>query len=64
MICLVNQSQVRTLAKNYPPEEHDSFYSHTQRAFSKGNHAEQDGKTYIFSCKKVEKNRLEVRRIF
>lgn len=57
---LVNQTQVRILAKKFPPEEHDTFYSHTQRAFSKGNHSEIDGKTYVFTCKKIEKNRLEV----
>jgi hypothetical protein len=56
----VNQHQVRTLAKIFPPEAHDSFYSHTQRAFSKGNHSESDGRTYVFNCKKTEKNRLEV----
>ncbi len=57
---LVNQQQVRALAKRFPPEEHDTFYSHTQRAFSKGNHSEIDSKNYVFSCKKIEKNRLEV----
>ncbi len=56
---LVNQQQVRALAKKFPPEEHDTFYSHTQRAFSKGNHSEVDGKNYVFNCKKTEKNRLE-----
>jgi hypothetical protein len=58
----LNQQQVRTLAKKFPPEEHDTFYSHTQRAFSKGNHSEVDGKNYVFSCKKTEKNRLEVHK--
>ncbi|CAF1171025.1 unnamed protein product [Rotaria sordida] len=55
----LNQHQVRILAKKFPPEEHDTFYSHTQRAFSKGNHSEIDGKIYVFNCKKLEKNRLE-----
>ncbi|CAF0867186.1 unnamed protein product [Rotaria sp. Silwood1] len=55
----LNQHQVRALAKKFPHEEHDTFYSHTQRAFSKGNHSEADGKTYVFTCKKLEKNRLE-----
>ena len=59
-IHLVNQQQVRLLAKKFPPEQHDSFYSHTQRAFSKGNRSEIDGKTYVFNCKGLEKNRLEV----
>lgn len=58
---LVNQQQVRTLAKKFPHEEHDTFYSHTQRAFSKGNHSETDGKNYVFHCKKNDKNRMEVR---
>lgn len=57
---LVNQHQVRILAKQFPPEEHDSFYSHTQRAFSHGNHVEADGRQYVFNCKTTEKNRLEV----
>ncbi len=48
-------------AKKFPAEEYDTFYSHTQRAFSKGNHCEHDGKTYVFNFKKVEKNRLQVR---
>ena len=56
----VNQHQVRTLAKRFPAEEHDSFYSHTQRAFSQGNHAENSERTYAFTCKKTDKNRLEV----
>ena len=60
-ILLVNQSQVRTLAKHFPPEEHDTFYSHTQRAFSQGNLAEIDGRVYVFTCKRFEKNRIEVR---
>ncbi|CAF3082161.1 unnamed protein product [Rotaria socialis] len=55
----LNQNQVRALAKKFPPEEHDTFYSHTQRAFSKGNHSEIDGRTYVFTCKIIEKNRLE-----
>jgi len=54
---LVNQDQIRILAKKFPLETNDSFYSHTQRAFSKG---QIDGKTYVFNCKKLEKNRLEV----
>lgn len=57
---LVNQDQVRILAKKFPTETKDSFYSHTQRAFSKGNQTAIDGKTYIFNCKKLDKNRLEV----
>jgi hypothetical protein len=57
---LVNQEQVRILAKKFPLETNDSFYSHTQRAFSKGNKADIDGKTYAFHCKKLDKNRLEV----
>lgn len=61
---LVNQQQVRSLAKKFPAEEHDTFYSHTQRAFSKGNYAEAEGRTYVFTCKKVEKNRLEVSSSF
>ncbi|CAF0729543.1 unnamed protein product [Adineta steineri] len=55
----LTQQQVKMLAKRFPPEQFDTFYSHTQRAFSKGNHSEADGKTYVFHCKKVEKNRLE-----
>jgi hypothetical protein len=56
----VNQQQVRLLAKTFPAEAHDSFYSHTQRAFSKGNNADSDGRAYVFNCKKTDKNRLEV----
>ncbi len=57
---LVDQDQVRILAKKFPSETSDSFYSHTQRAFSKGHKATNDGKTYVFNCKKLDKNRLEV----
>ena len=56
----VNEEQVRILAKKFPSESKDSFYSHTQRAFSKGNKAEADGRSYVFNCKKLDKNRLEV----
>ncbi|CAF2672943.1 unnamed protein product [Rotaria sp. Silwood2] len=56
---VVNQEQVRILAKKFPFESNDSFYSHTQRAFSKGNTTEIDGRTYVFNCKKLDKNRLE-----
>lgn len=59
---LVNQQQVRTLAKKFPHEEHDTFYSHTQRAFSRGNHAETEGKTYVFNCKKTDKKTLDVKQ--
>lgn len=55
----LNQQQVRALAKKFPREEHDTFYSHTQRAFSKGNHAEGEGKTYVFTCKKNDKKTLD-----
>ncbi len=57
---LVNQEEVRILAKKFPLETNDSFYSHTQRAFSKGNKAQMDGRTYVFNCKKLDKNRIEV----
>ncbi len=57
---IVNQEQVRILAKRFPSESNDSFYSHTQRAFSKGNKAKIHGRTYVFNCKKLDKNRLEV----
>ncbi|CAF0963938.1 unnamed protein product [Rotaria sp. Silwood1] len=56
---VVNQEQVRTLAKKFPSESNDSFYSHTQRAFSKGNTAEIDGRTYVFNCKKLDNNGLQ-----
>ena len=58
---VVNREQVRLLAKKFPSESADSFYSHTQRAFSKGNKADADGKSYVFNCKKLDKNRVEVR---
>jgi len=50
---------VKILARMYPPEAQDSFYSHTQRAFSKGNSITGDSRAYVFNCKKLEKNRLE-----
>ncbi|CAF0999040.1 unnamed protein product [Rotaria sordida] len=56
---VLNQEQVRILAKKFPSESNDSFYSHTQRAFSKGNTATIDGRSYVFNCKKLDKNRLE-----
>ncbi|UJR20535.1 hypothetical protein I4U23_023662 [Adineta vaga] len=56
---VINQEQVRLLAKKFPSESNDSFYSHTQRAFSNGNKTETDGRSYVFNCKKLDKNRLE-----
>lgn len=42
-------------------ETNDSFYSHTQRAFSKGKQAHINGGKYVFHCKKFDTNRLEVK---
>ncbi|CAF1444928.1 unnamed protein product [Adineta steineri] len=56
---VLDQEHVRILAKKFPSESNDSFYPHTQRAFSKGNNTNVDGKTYVFTCKKLDKNRLE-----
>jgi hypothetical protein len=58
---LVNRNQVHALASKFPPEAHDSFYSHTQRAFSKGNETESDGRSYAFTCRKIDTDGLEVR---
>ncbi|CAM4951281.1 unnamed protein product [Rotaria socialis] len=56
---ILNEEQIRVLAKKFPSESNDSFYSHTQRAFSKGNTTKIDGRTYVFTCKNLEHNRLE-----
>lgn len=55
-INLVDEKQIQNLARKFPNETNDSFYSHTQRAFSQSN---KDSK-YIYTCKKIDKNRIEV----